>query len=125
MHKSAELFNKRVGTCLDMVRVDYGNIFDIPSKASILLNYEHMPDNILAHASTMVAPKEPLNVISLNAKRTDKEWQVYEEIVIPHELAHIVCYTNGIDDGHGATWGELCLSMGGIDSRFISSKEQK
>lgn len=107
-----------------MVRVDYGNIFDIPSKANILLNYEHMPFNILAHASTMVAPKEPVNVISLNAERTNDEWRLYEELVIPHELAHIICFANNINDGHGDTWGELCLSMGGVDSKFIAAQKE-
>ncbi|MNK84723.1 hypothetical protein D3C87_1045810 [compost metagenome] len=37
--------------------------------------------------------------------------------VIPHEVAHLVCFDRGTDDGHGYNWKATCRRLGGDDSR--------
>lgn len=37
--------------------------------------------------------------------------------VIPHEVAHLVCFDRNTDDGHGYNWKATCRRLGGDDSR--------
>ena len=43
------------------------------------------------------------------------------ELVLPHELAHIIQYARGHSGGHGADWKEYCALLGG-DSQRVSKK---
>ena len=33
--------------------------------------------------------------------------------IVPHEYAHLLCFANGWDDGHGDTWKSVCMELGG------------
>lgn len=39
---------------------------------------------------------------------------------VPHELAHIICFANGTDRGHGYNWKRTCQSLGGSGERCHS-----
>lgn len=36
---------------------------------------------------------------------------------VPHELAHIICFANGSDRGHGVFWKRTCIELGGNGER--------
>ncbi len=58
--------------------------------------------------------------VNKEAYHLDKEWMI--NIVIPHEVAHMVCYANGSDRGHGTTWQRTCLALGGDGKRTHTMK---
>lgn len=33
--------------------------------------------------------------------------------IVPHEYAHLLCFANGWDMGHGDTWKSVCMELGG------------
>ena len=37
---------------------------------------------------------------------------------IPHEVAHLVCFVLGIDDGHGPAWKKICIELGGTGKQY-------
>ena len=39
---------------------------------------------------------------------------------VPHELAHIICFANGSDRGHGVFWKRTCKELGGTGERYHS-----
>lgn len=43
------------------------------------------------------------------------------ELLVSHELAHLLCFTNEsyFDKGHGKVWKSLCKSLGGDGKRLI------
>jgi SprT protein len=41
--------------------------------------------------------------------------------IVPHEIAHIVCFHLGIDRGHGANWKRVCRMLGGDAKRLYDN----
>jgi predicted SprT family Zn-dependent metalloprotease len=39
---------------------------------------------------------------------------------VPHELAHVICFVQGTDSGHGRVWVRTCRSLGGNGERCHS-----
>ena len=39
---------------------------------------------------------------------------------VPHELAHIICFVQGTDRGHGSAWVRTCRALGGNGQRCHS-----
>ena len=105
-----------------MAEHNYGNIMDIPASSDILLNFEYMNCDFFAHAT--VNPKyKNKNIISLNPILFADHKLIYHDEVIPHELAHIICFNNGIyNNHHGNMWQDVCQSMGGSGNQFINTE---
>ena len=115
-----ELTN-RTAECLELVEKTYGGILSAPHPSEILLNLEHMNSNIFAHATYGRSYKTVRHIISLNANYIGDHSAKYISDIIPHEVAHIVCFNNNIqlDDPHGELWMQLCVLMGGDGNEFI------
>ena len=41
---------------------------------------------------------------------------------VPHEVAHVVCLTLRLDNGHGANWKRVCRLLGGSAARCYSGE---
>ena len=118
-------FNSRIAECLSAVKWDYGSIFDVPNANDILLNYEHMNSARMAYATHDVNSPEVSNIISLNVDYIGEYRTLFEYEVIPHELAHVICFNNlAGESNHGDAWSQLCVSMGGTGSKFISMESR-
>jgi predicted SprT family Zn-dependent metalloprotease len=39
---------------------------------------------------------------------------------VPHELAHVICFVQGTDSGHGSAWVRVCRALGGNGERYHS-----
>lgn len=117
--KSVKSFHKRVSSGLIDLQDAYGNFFDVPKKSDILMNMEYMDACVLGRAHYNGGFKNVKYIISLNEKYTSAHPELYEEEVIPHELAHIVCFYNGINDDHGDLWKEMCHTIGGSGEERI------
>jgi predicted SprT family Zn-dependent metalloprotease len=39
---------------------------------------------------------------------------------VPHELAHVICFVQGTDSGHGRVWARTCRALGGNGERCHS-----
>jgi len=95
-------FNDRTAECLKLVGETYGGILSTPHPSAILLNLEHMNSNVIAHATYGSKYKTIKHIISLNTQYTTGHSAKYISDVIPHEVAHAVCFDNNIvDDPHG------------------------
>jgi hypothetical protein len=113
-------FTDKAAECLDLVGKTYGGILSTPHPSEILLNLEHMNSNIIAHATFDGRHRTVKHIISLNANYINDHVNKYISSVIPHEVAHTVCFDNNIvDDPHGDLWMELCVLMGGDGNEFI------
>lgn len=44
-------------------------------------------------------------------------WDHLINDTVPHELAHIICFANGTDRGHGYNWKRTCQALGGSGER--------
>lgn len=47
--------------------------------------------------------------------------QAWDHIIndtVPHELAHIICFANGSDRGHGVFWKRTCRALGGSGETY-------
>ena len=44
-------------------------------------------------------------------------WDHVYNNTVPHEIAHIVCFYLQIDRGHGRTWKNVCIQLGGNGER--------
>lgn len=44
-------------------------------------------------------------------------WDHILNDTVPHELAHIICFANGSDRGHGLWWKRTCQMLGGSGER--------
>lgn len=44
-------------------------------------------------------------------------WDHLIKDTVPHELAHIICFANGSDRGHGLFWKRTCRELGGSGER--------
>lgn len=119
-HKCNKKFHKRVEDCLSVASKNYGSIIDIPQKGDILFNFEYMDYPILAHATMDTRAKHAKFIISLSAEYAKDYWEEFEELTIPHELAHVICFNNGVNDDHGDMWGELCTTMGGTSDSHVN-----
>jgi predicted SprT family Zn-dependent metalloprotease len=47
-------------------------------------------------------------------------WDHLLNDTVPHELAHIICFANGSDRGHGYNWKRTCRELGGSGERCHS-----
>jgi predicted SprT family Zn-dependent metalloprotease len=47
-------------------------------------------------------------------------WDHLLNDTVPHELAHIICFANGSDRGHGYNWKRTCQALGGTGERCHS-----
>ena len=125
IHKQTKFKNiikHRVDECLSLVHDSYGNLFDIPSKSDIIFNYEYINKNWLACASVDLNAKVVQNIISFNPLYVEDYFEDYINDIIPHELSHIICFLNNLDNGHGKNWKTLCLEMGGTGEEFHTVK---
>ena len=43
----------------------------------------------------------------------NQSWQNLFNDTVPHELAHVICMSNGSDHGHGLFWRRTCQWLGG------------
>jgi hypothetical protein len=111
-------FNLRINECLQSVAHSYGNILDIPRKADIIFNYEFIKKDWLAAASVDPNAKVTQSIISFNPLYVEEYFDEFIEDIIPHELSHIICFLNRLDDGHGKNWKTLCREMGGTGEEF-------
>jgi predicted SprT family Zn-dependent metalloprotease len=41
---------------------------------------------------------------------------------VPHELAHVICFVQGTDSGHGGVWARTCRALGGNGERCHSEQ---
>jgi predicted SprT family Zn-dependent metalloprotease len=41
---------------------------------------------------------------------------------VPHELAHVICFVQGTDSGHGRVWVRTCRALGGNGERCHSEQ---
>lgn len=58
--------------------------------------------------------------ITVNKQLTQEQ---ISDIVLPHEMAHIMCYAMGwLDENHGRRWVKYCRLLGGDGSRLHSFK---
>ena len=51
--------------------------------------------------------------IRLNVEMVNRHLDYLLEVVLPHEIAHLVCYVTGDGAGHDATWRGVCVGLGG------------
>lgn len=107
---------------LSLVKKRYGNILVVPSVKEILFNIEYMDKNTLAHATGYDrSAKYIKHVISFNKNYVNDNIELYRKEIMPHELAHIICYINDVrNDAHGDMWKELCTVMGGSGEEKVS-----
>lgn len=49
-------------------------------------------------------------------------WDHVLNNTVPHELAHVICFVQGTDSGHGSTWARVCRSLGGSGERCHSQE---
>lgn len=47
----------------------------------------------------------------------NESWDHLINDTVPHELAHIICFANGSDRGHGLFWKRTCIELGGTGER--------
>ena len=47
-------------------------------------------------------------------------WLHLIQDTVPHELAHVICFFQGTDRGHGSTWARMCRALGGSGQRCHS-----
>jgi len=50
----------------------------------------------------------------------NQAWDHLFNDTVPHELAHIICFANGSDRGHGVFWKRTCIELGGNGERCHS-----
>jgi predicted SprT family Zn-dependent metalloprotease len=50
----------------------------------------------------------------------NQAWDHLINDTVPHELAHIICFANGSDRGHGYAWKRTCRELGGNGERCHS-----
>jgi SprT protein len=49
-------------------------------------------------------------------------WDHLINDTVPHELAHVICFANGSDQGHGLFWRRTCRALGGSGERCHSEE---
>ena len=47
-------------------------------------------------------------------------WLHLIQDTVPHELAHVICFFQGTDRGHGVAWARMCRALGGSGERCHS-----
>lgn len=47
----------------------------------------------------------------------NESWDHLIKDTVPHELAHVICFANGSDRGHGLFWKRTCIALGGSGER--------
>lgn len=52
---------------------------------------------------------------SMEMVKNNLEFMVKE--TVPHEVSHILCMANSLDDGHGSVWRDMCKALGGSGDR--------
>lgn len=110
----------KVEECLDIVRENYPNTLNIPVKNDILVNAEFMNSGILAFTTHYPWAKHIRFVIALNRKLHEHHSDIYLREIIPHEMAHVICFNNNVStNAHCDTWKELCKLMGGSGEKSI------
>lgn len=48
----------------------------------------------------------------------NQSWDHLFNDTVPHELAHIICFANGSDRGHGIFWRRTCRELGGTGETY-------
>lgn len=112
-------FHDKLKKCLNIVKDLYGNILNIPEKREIILNLEYMSHPTMGHASYNNKARVTKHIISLNRKYVERHHGIYENEIIPHEVAHIICFINGVEEDHDFIWSELTKCMGGSGEKKI------
>ena len=50
----------------------------------------------------------------------NQAWPHVLNNTVPHELAHVICFVQGTDSGHGRVWVRTCRALGGNGERCHS-----
>lgn len=48
----------------------------------------------------------------------NESWDHVIKDTVPHELAHIICFAQNSDRGHGPAWRRVCQELGGSGARY-------
>lgn len=112
--------NKRLIGCLDEAKSHFGNILEIPKRSEIVFNTEQLVKTRCAVAEHNMNNRYVQYFITMNRKYLVDNMEVYLNEIIPHEVAHIICFHNNrIELGHGDLWRELCITMGGTGEERV------
>ncbi len=52
----------------------------------------------------------------------NEAWDDLFKDTVPHELAHVICFANGSDRGHGWAWRRTCQWLGGSGETYHKEK---
>lgn len=54
-----------------------------------------------------------IGVVQFSMRQVIKNFAQMMKQIVPHEVAHLICFANGWDLGHGDVWRKVCQDLGG------------
>jgi predicted SprT family Zn-dependent metalloprotease len=117
-HANCAVIQKAVNDCLANARRIFGEAAT-ESVSRIACEYFARGRNV-AVATWGECPKtnKPVGVIQFSLQHVTRKLVVMVKQIIPHEVAHVICMVNGLDDGHGKVWRQVCMMLGGNGETF-------
>lgn len=60
------------------------------------------------------------SVIQLSEEAATNYFDTMINEIVPHEVAHLVCFFKGWDLKHGFRWKQVCIELGGTGARTVT-----
>jgi hypothetical protein len=112
-HDICNELQEAIDSTLDKAESIYGS--DILNQVGVidLQYYEKGRNAAVALVGVTRKTREQISLIQFSMELVKKNIKQMIKEIVPHELSHIICMSNGFDYGHGAIWNDMCRTLGG------------
>lgn len=112
-HDHCEKLKEAIDTALENAESIYGT--DILEQVGTidLQYYEKGRNAAIALVGITKKTRERVSLIQFSMELVKRNIKQMIKEIVPHELSHVICMSNGFDDGHGAIWYDMCRTLGG------------
>ena len=116
LHEHCDIVQDRIEEILDRAVELYG-ADTVNCCSSIDIQYYEKGRNAAIAAIRKTENSDPLGLLQFSMELVRKNLEIMVTEIVPHEISHIICMGNSLDNGHGPVWKEMCRALGGSGDR--------
>ena len=107
------MINKRIAEVVALAEILFGvNLTNLETRVDL-------KGTGMGHAEMF---EDRSMVIRLSIEGCRDHWDTIVSDTIPHEIAHLVCFLKGIDNGHGTHWKAVARALGSLGETTHNKK---
>lgn len=117
-HANCAVIQKSVNECIEKARRIFGDVAMAALSETHVEFFSHGKNVAMAGMMLNPATSKKVGVLQFSMQHVMRKLVVMVKQKVPHEVAHLICFVNGWDYGHGKVWRQVCTMLGGNGETF-------